>query len=115
MNEHLATTTTSDRLWNVMCHISLVLGLCLILPLIIYLVTKNDRESPIPVHAKEALNFHITLMLLMLISAILVFVYIGALLLFVLGVASVVLSIVGAVKASRDEVYRYPFTIRFVK
>ncbi len=110
-----APTSTNDRLWIVLCHLSLVLGFALIFPLIVYLVTKKDVGSPIPEHAKEALNFHISLFIYCAISGILCVIFIGFLMLFAIGIASVILSIVAAVKASNDEAYQYPMTLRLVK
>ena len=75
------TSSTNDKLWNVLCHLSLFLGVGLILPLIVYLVTKDDLDSTVPAHAKETLNFHISAYLYAFISAILIVVAIGAILL----------------------------------
>jgi hypothetical protein len=45
----------------------------------------------------------------------LIWVLIGIPLLIVVALTDVVLTIVAAVKTSRGELYRYPFTIRFLK
>jgi uncharacterized Tic20 family protein len=108
-------TSTNDRLWNVLCHLSVWLGVGIILPLIVYLVTKDDPESSIPRHAKETLNFHISMYIYGFIAAILIVVAIGAILLPIVAIATAILSIVGAVKASNEELYQYPATIRLVK
>lgn len=109
------STSTNDRLWNVLCHLSVWLGVGIILPLIVYLVTKDDANSTIPQHAKETLNFHISMYIYGFISAILIVVAIGAILLPLVAIATAILSVVGAVKASNEEVYQYPLTIRLVK
>jgi uncharacterized Tic20 family protein len=108
-------SNTNDKLWNVLCHLSAFLGVALILPLIVYLVTKDDPNSTIPQHAKETLNFHISLFIYGIISAILIVVVIGAFLLVAIAIGGFILAIVGAVKASNGELYRYPLTIRLVK
>lgn len=108
-------SNTNDKLWNVLCHLSAFLGVALILPLIVYLVTKDDANSTIPLHAKETLNFHISLFIYAIISSVLIFVFIGVFLLIAIGIAGFILAIVGAVKASNGELYRYPLTIRLVK
>ena len=108
-------SNTNEKLWNVLCHLSAFLGVAIILPLIVYLVTKDDANSSIPLHAKETLNFHISLFIYGIISAILIFVVIGALLIAIIAIGGFILAIVGAVKASNGELYRYPFTIRLVK
>ncbi|MEX0329913.1 MAG: DUF4870 domain-containing protein [Puniceicoccaceae bacterium] len=109
------TTPTNDKLWNVLCHLSVWLGVGIILPLIVYLVTKDDPESSIPAHAKESLNFHISMYIYGFISLLLFVVVIGMILLPLIALATAVLSVVGAVKASNGEVYQYPATIRLVK
>ncbi len=87
----------------------------LIGPLVLFLVVKDDPGKQFTRHhALEALNFHITLAIAGVVSAILVIVLIGILMLAALGVAGVVLGIVAAVAASRRESYRYPFTLRLV-
>ncbi|NDV60903.1 DUF4870 domain-containing protein [Puniceicoccales bacterium CK1056] len=108
-------SNTNDKLWNVLCHLSAFLGVALILPLIVYLVTKDDANSTIPAHAKETLNFHISLFIYAIISSILIVVVIGIFLLIAVGIAGIVLAIVGAIKASNNELYRYPLTIRLIK
>jgi len=116
MTEYFESAPSSnDRLWIVLSHLSLVLGFGLIFPLIVYLVTKDDAGSPVPAHAREALNFHISVCIYCIISMILVVVVVGVLLLLAIGVGSVVLAIVAAVKASRNEPYQYPLTLRLVK
>lgn len=107
--------TSNDKLWNVLCHLSIFLGVGLILPLIVYLVTKDDRTSTIPAHAKETLNFHISLLLYGIIGAILSIILIGFLIIGVVAIGGMVLAIMGAIKASNNEVYQYPLTIRLVK
>ena len=115
MNESSSLSTSSDKLWNVLCHLSPFIGLGLIGPLVVYLVTKNDAGSSIPLHAKETLNFHISLMIYGVIGAILMVVIVGGLILFAVAIGGLILSIIGAIRASNGEVYRYPATLRLVK
>ena len=109
------TTPTNDKLWNVLCHLSPFLGLGLIGPLIVYLVTKEDAESSIPLHAKESLNFHISMTIYAIVGLILSVILVGFIILFVVGIGTIILAILGAVKASNGELYHYPATIRLVK
>lgn len=106
--------TSSDKLWNVLLHLSPIIGLGLIGPLVVYLVTKKDTGSSIPDHARETLNFHISMFLYVIVAAILCLVVIGIFLLFILAIASVVLAVIGAVKASDGIVYKYPLCIRLI-
>lgn len=82
-------------------------------PLVIFLVYK-DRSRYIAHHAREALNFQLSIMLYAIVSAILIIVLIGFVLLPLVGVMWLVLTIVATIGASRGEWYRYPFSIRFV-
>jgi uncharacterized Tic20 family protein len=66
-------------------------------------------------HAKEALNFQISVYIYGVVSGILVVVLIGIIMLFVLGVAAFILIIIATLKAAQGESYRYPFTIRLLK
>lgn len=109
-----AATGSSDKLLIVLCHVSPFLGVGLILPLIIWLVKKEDSEN-VSAHAKEALNFHITVFLVAVVCWLLIFVLIGIVLLPLLILGAMVLSIIAAVKSASGERYRYPFTLRFVK
>lgn len=104
---------SDDRLWAILSHISLLIGVAIILPLIVYLVKKD--ESPVAAnHAKEALNFHISLLIFNIVCIPLVFIFIGIFLMVGIAIASIVFCIIATIKAANDEFYRYPLTIRFV-
>ena len=91
----------------------MLLGVGFLLPLIVYFVKKQD--SPITAeHAKEALNFHISIIIYGIISGILCLVLIGIPMLIILGIGSVVGAIIACVKASDGLFYRYPLTMRLV-
>jgi uncharacterized Tic20 family protein len=105
---------SNDKLWVVCCHLSLFLGVGLLLPLIVYLVKKSE-PGPVAAHAAEVLNFHISLYIYSLVSFVLICVFIGFFLLVGIWLISLVCAIVGAIKASEGNFYRYPLTIRFIK
>lgn len=108
-----AKPDNSQRLLNVMCHASALLGVGILLPLIVYLVTKDDNHD-VKTHAAEAFNFHLSYFLWALLCVPLTFILIGGPLLFVIGISVVVLAIIGIVKAADDELYRYPITLRIL-
>ena len=56
-----------------------------------------------------------TVTIALAVSAVLMLVCIGAVLLPLVGVAALVLTIIGAMKANNGEMYRYPATLRLVK
>lgn len=83
-------------------------------PLIIWLM-KKDQSSYIDHHAKEALNFQISLYIYGIVSSILVVILIGIVLLFALGVFAFIVILIATIKAAQGEYYRYPLCIRFLK
>jgi uncharacterized Tic20 family protein len=66
-------------------------------------------------HARESLNFQISLVIYLVVSAILIIVLIGIVMFFAFAIFAFVTNIIGAVKASNGEIYRYPLCIRFIK
>lgn len=51
----------------------------------------------------------------MMICAVLSIILIGLLLMPIVGIAALVFSIIGGIKANGGEAYRYPFAIRLIK
>ena len=85
-------------------------------PLIIWLV-KKDEHPYIDDQAKEALNFHITLIFAYVVAGVITGISCGFLFFvaFIPWVLQVVLGIMGAVEANKGTYYRYPLTIRLVQ
>ena len=111
----LFTPTSDDRLLGLLSHLlAIVPGVGILGPLVIYLI-KRGQSSFVEENAKESLNFQITMILAFIISAILVVVWIGYILLAILGVAEVVLVIIATIRASENKIYRYPFNLRLIK
>ena len=90
-------------------------------PLIIYL-TKKDESAYVEDQGKEALNFHITLIIAYLVSSVIYSVIsvvtcgIGMFIPIPLAVWiwQIVLGIIASTKASKGEWYRYPATMRMI-
>ena len=106
--------SAGDRLWCVVSHLSGLVGAPIVLPLVVYLVMKQDSAF-VSRHAREALNFHLSLLLYTLLLIPLCFFGVGFLIGGVLFILYVVLSIMAAIKSSESLPYRYPITIRFVR
>jgi len=84
--------------------------------LIYWLVNKDKNEIPfVQDQAQEVLNFQLNIFGAMIISSVLIVVVVGLALIPLVGLASLVLSIMGAVKANNGETFRYPFIIRLIK
>jgi hypothetical protein len=105
---------SEDKLWIVLCHLSPLIGLAIILPLIIFLVKKDDSAA-VAFHAKEALNFHISVYLYALGGVVLTFFCLGIPMLVGLGIGVLIFSIVAAVRGAEGHEYRYPLTMRLIK
>lgn len=82
--------------------------------LVIWLI-KRDDSTFIGEHAREALNFQITMAIALVISGVLAFILLGLVLIPILFILNLVLCIMGAVAASKGQTYRYPFAIRLVR
>jgi uncharacterized Tic20 family protein len=85
-------------------------------PLIIWLI-KKDEHPFVDDQGKEALNFHLTLLIVYAGLVIVSFVTcgIGALLYPFVYLVQIIFGIIGAVKANGGELYRYPFNIRMIQ
>lgn len=113
------TISKDERTWGMLCHLIAFSGVVvplgsLIGPLVIWLI-KKDEMPFVDDQGKESLNFQITMLIAVIISAILTVVVIGFLLLAVLGIFWLVVVIMAAVKANDGVAYRYPYAIRFLK
>lgn len=105
--------TGNDKLWAIVCHLSGFIGAPFLIPLIVYLVMKD--ESPfVRRQSREALNFHLSLLVYSLLCVPLMFIGVGFLILFALWAVSLVFAVVAAIKTGGGSPYSYPLTIRFV-
>ena len=107
------------RLWSTACHLAALLGFIIPLgnlvgPLVIWLLKRNDHPQ-VDRQGKEAVNFQISVAIYLIVSALLIPVVIGLLLLPAVALFALVMVIVAAIKASNGEEFRYPLTIRLIK
>jgi uncharacterized Tic20 family protein len=103
---------SDERLWALLAHLSIFL-LAIIAPIVI-LVVFGKRSSFVADNAKEALNFHITVVIAELVSFVLFFVVIGFVLLPVVIIGAMVLGVIAGLQAQQGENYRYPLTLRLI-
>lgn len=105
--------TSEEKTLAILSHL-LGLFFSFIPSLVIYL-SKKEQSVYVASHAKEALNFQLSVIVYYIISGLLVFIGIGFLLLPVVYFGALVLAIVATIKANDNILYRYPFTIRFMQ
>jgi len=106
------------RNWAMFAHLSSFAGHVIPFghiggPLLIWLL-KKDEMPLVDDQGKEALNFQITMTIAFIVSAILIFVLIGFVLIFAVWLFDVIVTIIAAVKANEGVAYRYPLCIRFI-
>jgi len=104
----------NDRLLAVLSHVSLLLGFGLIVPLVLFLIMK-DQSAFVNRHSKEALNFHITVTIATIVSIPLCFILIGFLLILVIAIAAIVFAVLATIEAAQDRDYSYPVTLRLIR
>jgi uncharacterized protein len=109
-----AQSRGSDKIWCILSHLSWFIGVPFLLPLVVFLAMRGD-SAYVAENAREALNFHISIIIYSLCCIPLVFVIIGGPLLAVIILGSLVLAIVAAVKCADGVIYRYPLTLRLVR
>jgi uncharacterized Tic20 family protein len=105
--------TQDDKTLGMVMHILCLVGFPIIGPLIIWLM-KKDQSPYLDAQGRELLNFQISYFIYAMVSVVLIAVLIGIVLLFAVGIASFVFTIIGIVKAADGKVYRFPLCIRMM-
>ena len=109
-----------EQNWAMICHLSALAGFIIpfgnvIGPLVVWQM-KKDTMPLVDQHGKESLNFQITVTIAAVISAVLMLVLIGRLLMIIVGIGALVLTIMASIKVSNGELnYKYPFSIKLLK
>lgn len=134
-----AGPSSDDRTFSILSHAGALVG-GFVVPLVFYVVSDDETRPQTRWHAREALNFQITFMLVYLVSFVVFFVGLalagvfgttesnaaagvgfavtmGLFFIFVFGavIVNYVFSIIAAVRASQGIRWKYPVNIRFVK
>jgi uncharacterized protein len=86
----------------------------LVAPIVLWLMAK-DNYPEVETEGKHILNWLISELIYFTIAFVLCFLLIGFVLLIPLGIASLVLPLIGTIEASKGNSYRYPLTIEFIK
>jgi uncharacterized protein len=109
--------TPDERTWGGAAHwsalVAALFALSFLGPLLVFLIKGN--ESPwIRRQSVESLNFQLSVLIYGIVSAVLLLVLVGFILLPLVGLFWLIFTIIGSVKAGNGEDYRYPLTIRMV-
>ncbi len=113
------------RQWAMFCHLSALLGLLaggltFLGPLICWLV-KKDSSPFVDYHGKEALNFHLNILVYSIVlvgitaascgfAGLVTLPLLGA-----LAIYAIVMPIIAGLKANEGAYYEYPLTFRMIK
>jgi uncharacterized protein len=109
----------TERNWAMFCHLAGFAGFLvpfggIIGPLVIWL-SKRDDSTWVNENGKASLNFQLSMLLYMILAAPLCLIIIGIPIIMILGTLKIVFIIMGTVKASRGEEFRYPLAIPFIQ
>jgi uncharacterized Tic20 family protein len=107
------TVSQDEKTLGIVMHVLCLIGFPIIGPLVIWLM-KKDQSPYLDAQGRELLNFQISYLLYGFAAFLLCFVFIGLLLLPVIVVATIILTIIGIVRAAEGQVYRFPLTIRLL-
>lgn len=101
------------------CHLSGLAGYAIpfgsiVAPIALWIAWRGE-DAYILEQGREAVNFQLSVFIYALVSVVLMLVLVGFILIFVLAAFQFVMTIIGAVRASAGEPFRYPVTLRFVR
>ena len=109
------------RMWNMLCHLAIIVPCvpCL-LTILIWQLKKGEFPS-VDVHGKRALNYQISVFLVMfagwIVTFILAFIHLGflAFVMPLIGLAAIVFAVIAGIKANNGEDYEYPWSLKLIK
>lgn len=119
-----AAPTSEEKTWAMFPHLGIILGLIGLIATIVIWQIKKEESKYITYHAKEALNFQITLIIAMIGVAVLSWVlimimpilaFVSMLGYLVIGIGGLVLAIIAGIAANGGKMHKYPFNLRLIK
>lgn len=102
-----------DQTWGSAAHWSAILIQWL--GPVLTLTMKGNESYFVKENSKESLNFELTLLIGYVLSVVLMFVVIGFITYPIVWIVGLIFHIQGAMAANKGELYRYPFSIKFIK
>jgi len=118
MEENRVLTET-ERNWAMLCHLSAFAGYffpfgAVIGPLICWL-SRKDESAWVNINGRNALNFHLSILLYMVLAVPLCLIIIGFPIIGALLLLKLICTIIASVKASKGEYFKYPLVIPFIQ
>jgi uncharacterized Tic20 family protein len=86
----------------------------IIAPIVLWQMKKDESEI-VDQHGKMVTNWIISALIYGAVAFILCSVFIGVLLLPLVGLACVIFAVIGSIKANNGELWAYPFSFKFLK
>jgi uncharacterized Tic20 family protein len=86
----------------------------LILPIVMW-ATNKDESKEIDNHGKVILNWVFSSLIYFSISFVLMFIFIGIIGLFAVGICTIIFAVLGGIKANDGILWQYPLSIKFFK
>jgi uncharacterized Tic20 family protein len=119
MEDNNRLLSESERNWAMLCHLSSFSGYFfpfggIIGPLICWL-SKRDESEWVNENGKSSLNFHLSVLLYIVLAIPLCFIIIGFPIIFLLVVLKLICVIIASIKAAKGETFRYPLSIPFIQ
>lgn len=104
---------------SMLCHLSalamFVIPFGSILgPLIVWLV-KKDQYPEVDRQGKDAINFHLSMLIYTLVAVFLILILVGIMLLVVIGIFTLIMIIIASIKSNNGERFEYPLSIKFIQ
>ena len=105
--------------WAMFAHLSALAGYLVPLgnilgPLLVWMMKKEEMPF-VDDQGKESLNFQISMLIYIVVSALTICIVVGVVTTPALAIADIVFVIIASIKSNKGELYRYPLTIRFIK
>lgn len=105
--------SSDDRSYALLMHLG-GMFVSFLVPVIMWAIKKDDSPF-INHHGRQAMNFHFSMWIYMIVSFFLIIVGIGILMILALVVLYFVFGIIAAAAANKGEYYRFPAVIPFFK
>lgn len=106
-------TKGENTIWYMILHLSGLL--ILVIPPIVIWLWKKDKIEGFIAHARDVINFQLSMFLYLMIGGFLVLLVIGLPIVIFLGIYSFVVIVINSIKVLNNQSYKYPWSIKILK